>query len=207
MSAMINEDSSKQVIDYRENPGVQFTSALTGVSSFPTLGCVNSSAAHTTNTCTAHEVVFYRLREKFVDNERSIPEEVKSVLYYTLAIGHNTGIIDCLRPRLVTSREVFAVVLDLLEPGKGRDKLAGVEKFGEIEVKKEHVPILKQAIVGALERIGSVLDSQEDKIEGLVAVETVVAIDAPAWLEEFLRVLDEIQCEPCVYAMGRRVTC
>lgn len=37
--------------------------------------------------------------------------------------------------------------------------------------------------------------------------EAVVAIDAPAWLEEFLRLLEEIQCEPCVYAMGRRVTC
>lgn len=45
-------------------------------------------AAHTTDGRTAREVVFYRLGEKFVDHERSIPEDVRSVLYYTLAIGH-----------------------------------------------------------------------------------------------------------------------
>lgn len=163
-------------------------------------------AAHTTDGRTAREVVFYRLGEKFVDHERSIPEDVRSVLYYTLAIGHHTGVIDCLTPYLSTSREVFADVLALLGPGDAHDKLAGIEKFGEIEVKKEHVPLLKPAVLAALDRAGAALEINDEQPLRLSS-ETVVAIDAPAWLEEFLRLLDGIQCEPCVYAMGRRVTC
>ena len=154
-------------------------------------------AAHTTDGRTAREVVFYRLGEV----RRS-----RSVLYYTLAIGHHTGVIDCLAPRLTTSREVFADVLALLGPGQAHDKLAGVEKFGEIEVKKEHVPVLKPAVLAALDRVGAALEVSDEPPLRAVS-EAVVAIDAPAWLEEFLRLLEEIQCEPCVYAMGRRVTC
>ena len=154
-------------------------------------------AAHTTDGRTAREVVFYRLGEKFVDHERSIPEDVRSVLYYTLAIGHHTGVIDCLAPRLTTSREVFADVLALLGPGEAHDKLAGIEKFGEIEVKKEHVPGLKPAVLVALDRGGAALEVDDEPPLRAMS-EAVVAIDALAWLEE---------CEPCVYAMGRRVTC
>lgn len=164
-------------------------------------------AAHTTDGRTAREVVFYRIGEKFVDHERSIPEDVRSVLYYTLAIGHHTGVIDCLKPCLATSREVFADVLGLLGPGEAHDKLAGIEKFGEIEVKKEHVSVLKPAVLAALDRVGSVLEVIEEAAALGAAADTITAIDALAWLEEFLCLLEEIQCEPCVYAMGRRVTC
>lgn len=151
--------------------------------------------------------MFYRLRKKFVDHERSIPEDVRSVLYYTLAIGHHTGVIDCLKPRLVTSREIFADVLAQLEPGEARDKLSGIEKFGEIEVKKEHVPILKSAVLIALENMNTLIDGEMLLDERLDASSSVTATDALSWLEEFLCLLEEIQCEPCVYAMGRRVTC
>lgn len=164
-------------------------------------------AVHTTDKRTAREVVFYRLGEKFVDHERSIPKDVRSVLYYTLAIGHHTGIIDCLKPRLVTSRKVFADVLALLEPGDAYDKLVGIERFGEIEVKKEHVPALKSAVIAALQRAGSTLDVVEGVDVSDDIPQTVTAIDALAWLEEFLCLLEEIQCEPCVYSVGRRVTC
>ena len=207
MSVTVCRKASKQTSGSGEGSEARLLSALSGPSSLPAVAEVRSSALHTTDARTAHEVVFYRLREKFVDHERSIPEEVRSVLYYTLAIGHHAGVIDCLKPRLATSREVFAAVLDLMEPGEGRDKLAGIEEFGEIEVKKEHVRVLRQAVIGALERIGSALDLREEETVEPGAPETVVAIDAPVWLEEFLLLLAEIQCEPCVYAMGRRVTC
>ena len=151
---------------------------------------VRPTAAHTTDGRTAREVVFYRLGKKFVDHERSIPEDVRSVLYYTLAIGHHTGVIDCLEPRLATSRAVFVDVLGAL----------GAERFGEIELKKEHVPLLKPAVLAALEACGSVPERTGDP-EGLVT-----AVDVPSWLEEFLFLLDEVQCEPAVYAMGRRVS-
>lgn len=166
---------------------------------------VRPTSAHTTDGRTAHEVVFYRLGQKFVDHERSIPEDVRSVLYYTLAIGHHTGVIDCLQPRLSTSRAVFADVLGLLESGEAYEKLAGIERFGEIELKKEHVGAVKPGILAALGRTGAVPREAVSAGEGAGAA--VTALDAPSWLEEFLCLLDEIQCEPAVYAMGRRVTC
>ena len=95
---------------------------------------VRPTAAHATDRRTARDVVFYRLGRKFVDDERSIPEEARSVLYYTLAIGHHTGVIDCLEPRLASSCEVFDAVLEALEPGEARDKLAGIKRFGVIEL-------------------------------------------------------------------------
>ena len=166
-------------------------------------GCgraVRPAAAHTTDGRTARDVVFYRLGKKFVDHERSIPEDVRSVLYYTLAIGHHTGVIDCLEPRLATSRVVFSDVLAALGTGEAADKLRGIERFGEIELKKEHVPLLKPAVLAALEGCGTVPEP------GTAAAGLVVAADVPSWLEEFLFLLDEVQCEPAVYAMGRRVS-
>lgn len=160
--------------------------APAGVAPSAAEGAARSTSAHTTDGRTARDVVFYRLGQKFVDHERSIPEDVRSVLYYTLAIGHHTGVIDCLTPRLSTSREVFAGVLAAIEEGPARDKLAGIEKFGEIEVKKEHIPTLKPAVLAALQNSPSE--------------------DIAAWLGEFLTMLEEIQCEPQVYAMGRRVS-
>ncbi len=170
-----------------------------------------STACHTTDSRTAQEVVFYRLGQKFVDNEHSIPEKVRSVLYYTLAIGHHTGVIDCLTPRLSTSRAIFSEVLALLEPGEAQEKLAGIERFGEIELKKEHVSTLKNAVIEALNRLGGSPEesSNEKEAASFAAFEprSVTAMDPGAWMEEFLCLLDEIQCEPSVYAMGRRVTC
>ncbi len=122
------------------------------------------------------------------------------MLYYTLAIGHHTGVIDCLEPRLATSRVVFSDVLAALGTGEAADKLRGIERFGEIELKKEHVPLLKPAVLAALEGCGTVPEP------GTAAAGLVVAADVPSWLEEFLFLLDEVQCEPAVYAMGRRVS-
>lgn len=115
-----------------------------------------ASGGHTTDARTAREVVFYRLGKKFVDDECSIPEDVRSVLYYTLAIGHHTGVIDCLEPRVSTSRAVFAEVLGMLPEGQARDKLAGIERFGEIQIDKEHVEMLRVAVGEALDRLGMV---------------------------------------------------
>lgn len=184
------------------------------------------SGEHTTDARTARDVVFYRLGRKFVDNERSIPEDVRSVLYYTLAIGHHTGVIDCLEPRVSTSREVYGEVLALLGEGEAADKLAGVERFGEIQVDKEHVGMLRAAACDVLSRAGvdgfAAASANAEAAAGDRADVTasdatardgrereracVQAIDALLWLEEFVALLDEVAREPQVYAMGRRVT-
>ena len=186
--------------------------ASLGTAPFAVEGTARSTSAHTTDRRTARDVVFYRLGQKFVDHERSIPEDVRSVLYYTLAIGHHTGVIDCLQPRLSTSREVFAGVLAALEEGPARDKLSGIEKFGEIEVKKEHVPILKPAVLAALSASSRPEAPKGPewrdpaRAEGETGPRNVIVEDPFVWLEEFLLLLEEIQCEPQVYAMGRRVS-
>ena len=46
------------------------------------------------------KVVFYRLTAKFVDSAVDIPEEVSNIMYYTLSVGHHTGVADCLSPCL-----------------------------------------------------------------------------------------------------------
>ena len=51
----------------------------------------------------ADEVFFYRLSRKFVDEQFDVPEEAREVMYYSLAIGHHLGIVDCLRADLVCS--------------------------------------------------------------------------------------------------------
>ncbi|MDO4289708.1 MAG: formate hydrogenlyase maturation HycH family protein [Eggerthellaceae bacterium] len=137
-----------------------------------------SSGGHTTDARYAREVVFYRLGAKFVDNERSIPEDVRSVLYYTLAIGHHTGVIDCLEPRIGCSRAVFAQVLEALGTGEAAEKLGGVERFGEIQLDKEHVPALSAAVSAALEREGRAADSAEGSTCGAAAAERELRSEA-----------------------------
>ena len=183
------------------------TAGESGDAAMSASAAVRPTAAHATDRRTARDVVFYLLGRKFVDDERSIPEEARSVLYYTLAIGHHTGVIDCLEPRLASSCEVFDAVLEALEPGEARDKLAGIKRFGEIELKKEHVGLLKPAVLAALATAGGAgVEAAVGAGGAEGSTRAVTALDAPAWLDEFLRLLDEVQCEPQVYAMGRRVS-
>ncbi len=46
------------------------------------------------------QVVFYELTRKFVETRKRSPGQVCDVLYYTLAVGHHTGVLDCFEPRL-----------------------------------------------------------------------------------------------------------
>ncbi len=55
------------------------------------------------------KVFFYLLNERFVENDEQVPEQAKQVMYYSLAIGHHVGVIDCfkkitgLRPRCLST--------------------------------------------------------------------------------------------------------
>ncbi len=44
-------------------------------------------------------VVFSQLRRKFVDENDNTPQQAQQVVYYSLAIGHHLGVIDCHRRR------------------------------------------------------------------------------------------------------------
>lgn len=45
------------------------------------------------------QVVFYSLSRKFVQ-EKKAPPKAQEVIYYSLAIGHHLGVIDCLEAKL-----------------------------------------------------------------------------------------------------------
>lgn len=44
-------------------------------------------------------VVFSQLSRKFIDENDATPAEAQQVVYYSPAIGHHLGIIDCLKRR------------------------------------------------------------------------------------------------------------
>ncbi|SPX54708.1 formate hydrogenlyase maturation protein hycH [Klebsiella pneumoniae] len=41
-------------------------------------------------------VVFSQLSRKFIDENDATPDQAQQVVYYSLAIGHHLGVIDCL---------------------------------------------------------------------------------------------------------------
>ena len=153
-------------------------------------------------TGTPGEVVFYRLTKKFVESREEIPDEAKEVMYYTLAIGHHTGVIDCFEPVLGCSRELYDQVVALFpEGGEARFKLEGIDRFGEIQIDKSHVPVLLPAVDGVLERLGfrgsakAGLDVRDDQF-GLHVQEA-------SWLLRFKEQLENVRDETALYLTGR----
>ena len=47
------------------------------------------------------KVYFYLLNQRFVENDSQVPEAAKEVMYYSLAIGHHVGVIDCFKKLLI----------------------------------------------------------------------------------------------------------
>ncbi len=45
----------------------------------------------------SERAVFYQLTHKFVNNDAYIPENAQQVMYYSLAIGHHVGVMDCFK--------------------------------------------------------------------------------------------------------------
>ena len=52
-------------------------------------------------------VFFYLLNERFVENDEQVPEQAKQVMYYSLAIGHHVGVIDCFKKLLVCDYDAY----------------------------------------------------------------------------------------------------
>ena len=82
------------------------------------------------------QVVFYELTRKFVETEEDVPQEACDVLYYTLAVGHHTG------------------VLDALPEGEAKTKFEAIRSFGECQLDKAAVPSLLEACDTLLDERG-----------------------------------------------------
>ena len=135
------------------------------------------------------DVVFYQLSVKFVDNEREIPEESREILYYSLQIGHHTGIIDCLSEKIRCPYSAFIEAVDALpHESAPRYKLEGIVRHGEIQIDKTHVGSLHPAIKDLLSKTPSQYPFSED---------------AKAFLLAFSNALEAIREQPGIYLMGR----
>lgn len=131
-----------------------------------------------------NNVLFWTLRQKFVDNSDSVPENSQQVLYYSLAIGHHVGVIDCLNTVLSLSLSQYESWVSLLEEGAARRKMQGLLTFGEIVIDSTHVAMLSRALAP-------------------------LADTAPSpwreWSRQFIDLLDDIACEPAIYLMVRQL--
>lgn len=92
------------------------------------------------------KIVFYRLTSKFVNQHEDIPQEARQVIYYSLAIGHHVGVLDCFTSLFEIPRDTFEKWLELLPDSPGKSKLYGVLRFGEIEVNNSHAKMLQEVL-------------------------------------------------------------
>ncbi|MTC61394.1 hydrogenase maturation peptidase HycI [Providencia rustigianii] len=129
------------------------------------------------------KVIFWSLRQKFVDSDDDIPEEAQQVMYYSLAIGHHVGMIDCLKTELECPLDGYQAWVNALPEGEARRKLQGLITFGEINIDATHTNMLALALDGFAK------DS-----------------DSPyqAWSATLIRLLGEIEREPAIYLIVKR---
>lgn len=143
------------------------------------------------------KIAFYLLTRKFVDSAQSIPEEVKDVLYYTLAVGHHTGVMDCFERKLDVDRALFTKLVDAMPSEAVRSKWLGVLTFGEIEVGKERIGELLADARAVLSDI-DIFNEVGKTTMALTSEEITTLTDI---IELMLRVQGEVN----VYLMVRRV--
>lgn len=98
------------------------------------------------------EIVIYRLGSKFVNRSEDIPENARQVVYYSLAIGHHVGVLDCFSRLAEIPLQEFQNWVNSLPAGAGRLKLEGVLRYGEIEINRTHVPALLPLLEAAGEK-------------------------------------------------------
>lgn len=91
-------------------------------------------------------VVFYQLTHKFVNNEENIPESARQVVYYSLAIGHHVGVMDCFQSLTEIPLEEYREWVSQLPEGASRRKMEGLLKWGEIEVNQSHAGELMKVL-------------------------------------------------------------
>jgi hydrogenase-4 component J len=98
----------------------------------------------------SERAVFYQLTHKFVNDDKAIPEEARQVIYYSLAIGHHVGVMDCFQSLMEIPLDDYRQWIARLPEGVGRHKLEGVLKWGEIEINSSHTGVLVPAINAGL---------------------------------------------------------
>ena len=132
----------------------------------------------------SERVVFSQLSRKFIDENDATPDAAQQVVYYSLAIGHHLGVIDCLEAALSCPWQEYLAWIGTLEAGStARRKMEGVPKYGEIVIDSNHIVMLACAFDAAM------------------AVQTA---QQQQWSREMLAMLHAIHQENAIYLMVRR---
>lgn len=133
----------------------------------------------------SEQVVFSQLSRKFIDENDATSAEAQQVVYYSLAIGHHLGVIDCLEAALTCPWDEYLAWIATLEAGSdARRKMEGVPKYGEIVIDFNHVQMLACAFDEA--RAAQTPQQQE-------------------WSKLMLSMLHDIHQESAIYLMVRRL--
>ena len=145
-------------------------------------------ARHQPSAPSLHDkVVFYALGSKFVDEksaQKRSSKKVQEVVYYSLAIGHHVGVIDCLQPQLTCPLTGYLQwVACLAENSEAQRKMAGVRRFGEITIDSSHTHLLALALRAAREQM---------------------SVEQQAWSDRLIALLQQIENDPAMYLMVRR---
>lgn len=126
------------------------------------------------------KIAVYQLRSKFVNQREDVPDDACQVVYYTLAVGHHVGVMDCFSSQFEIPLDEYAAWVQRLPEGPARTKLEGALRWGEIEVNQTHIGML------------------------LPLFETVQS-NSPGWKRDFMRSLRSIRQESAMYLMLRKV--
>ena len=145
------------------------------------------------------EVVFYQLTRKFVDNAKSIPDEAADVMYYTLAVGHHTGVIDCFEERLRCTVKTYEQAMALFEEGgDARYKLEAITRSGEVQIEQRHLPVLLDPLDAAIDAAGA-CDASWDE----ASREPRYANDVAELLRGLRSLTKVLEQSAAAYIMGR----
>jgi hydrogenase-4 component J len=131
----------------------------------------------------SERAVFYQLTHKFVNNQEKIPENAQQVIYYSLAIGHHVGVMDCFGSLMEVPLDEYRAWMSQLPEGNGRHKLEGVLRWGEIEINSSHA--------------GEILPALGAGLPGMSEREA-------QWTRTLIHSFQNMQDEPALYLMVRK---
>ena len=125
-------------------------------------------------------IVVYQLRSKFVNQREDVPEDARQVVYYTLAVGHHVGVMDCFSSQMEIPLDEYISWVQTLPEGPARTKLEGAIRWSEIEVNSSHFQMLHPLFEAA-------------------------PVNGPNWTRDFIQCLNAIRQEPALYLMLRKM--
>ena len=133
------------------------------------------------------EMVAYQVNRRFVDNQHSIPDEIADVVYYSLAIGHHTGIIDCFEEQLRCPLELIKGLIEQ-DPDDGlAKKLNRAYSRGEVYIDKYDLEPLVKAVD---ERLNQADPYRNVPLNEIPLSEPVSVTSEVHWLQVFRTMLD-----------------